>query len=70
MIGLPENVEKAKEEIEAHIATRTGCQQLNIEEDFANNGILVGSSPAAQMANKNLSFLSQPFYNKPQTPQT
>uniref|UniRef100_F7B369 RNA-binding protein MEX3B n=1 Tax=Ciona intestinalis TaxID=7719 RepID=F7B369_CIOIN len=36
--GLPENVEKAKEEIEAHIATRTGTQQQNIEDDFKNNG--------------------------------
>lgn len=41
--GLPENVEKAKEEIEAHIATRTGTQQISVDDDFKNNGTEVGS---------------------------
>ncbi|CAK8676975.1 RNA-binding protein MEX3B-like [Clavelina lepadiformis] len=41
--GLPENVEKAKEEIEAHIASRTGSLQTNIDDDFKNNGTEVGS---------------------------
>nr|BAB03404.1 PEM-3 [Ciona savignyi] len=41
--GLPENVEKAKEEIEAHIATRTGTQQQSIDDDFKNNGTEVGN---------------------------
>lgn len=41
--GLPENVEKAKEEIEAHIAARTGSQHRDVDDDFASNGTLVGS---------------------------
>lgn len=41
--GLPENVEKAKEEIEAHIAARTGSQHRDIDDDFASNGTVVGS---------------------------
>ena len=40
---MPENVEKAKEEIEAHIAVRTGSQQTNVDDDFRNNGTEVGS---------------------------
>ena len=43
LTGLPENVEKAKEEIEAHIASRTGVQQTSIDDDFRNNGTEVGS---------------------------
>ena len=38
LTGLPENVERAKEEIEAHIASRTGSQQTSIDDDFRNNG--------------------------------
>ena len=45
--GLPENVEKAKEEIEAHIAARTGTQQISVDDDFKSNGTEVGSSLAA-----------------------
>jgi len=41
--GLPENVEKAKEEIEAHIAVRTGSHHTSIDDDFKNNGTEVGS---------------------------
>lgn len=37
--GLPENVEKAKVEIESHIAIRTGGQIEGQEDDFHNNGI-------------------------------
>lgn len=46
-IGLPENVEKAKEEIEAHIAMRTCAQQTSIDDDFKNNGTEVGSPNTA-----------------------
>jgi RNA-binding protein MEX3 len=41
--GLPENVEKAKEEIEAHIAARTGTQQISVDDDFKSNGTEVGA---------------------------
>jgi len=40
-------VEKAKEEIEAHIAARTGTQQVNIDDDFKNNGTEV-DGPVSQ----------------------
>lgn len=43
--GLPENVERAKEEIEAHIAMRTGGQLENDkgQDDFATNGTDTGT---------------------------
>ena len=37
-LGLPENVEVAKQEIEAHIATRTGAGLIDRDLDFAANG--------------------------------
>ena len=37
--GLPENVDKAKVEIESHIAIRTGGQVDGQDDDFHNNGI-------------------------------
>lgn len=37
--GLPENVEKAKVEIESHIAIRTGGQIEGQDDDFHNNGV-------------------------------
>lgn len=40
-------MEKAKEEIEAHIAARTGTQQVNIDDDFKNNGTEV-DGPVSQ----------------------
>lgn len=44
--GLPDNVERAKEEIEAHIAMRTGGQLDNEkgqQDDFATNGTDTGT---------------------------
>uniref|UniRef100_UPI00358F0F9B RNA-binding protein MEX3B-like n=1 Tax=Myxine glutinosa TaxID=7769 RepID=UPI00358F0F9B len=42
--GMPENVDRAREEIEAHIALRTGCGALELSEknDFHSNGTDVG----------------------------
>ncbi|XP_078742054.1 RNA-binding protein MEX3B [Lampetra fluviatilis] len=42
--GMPENVDRAREEIEAHIALRTGCGPLEFNEknDFHTNGTDVG----------------------------
>lgn len=37
--GLPENVEKAKVEIESHIAIRTGGQVEGPDDDFHSNGV-------------------------------
>lgn len=53
--GLPENVEKAKEEIEAHIAARTGSQHRDVDDDFASNGTVVGS-PASFAARTQSAF--------------
>jgi hypothetical protein len=36
--GLPENAERAREEIQSHIATRTGADQLDPDEEFKLNG--------------------------------
>ena len=36
--GLPENVEVAKQEIESHIAARTGSGFIDRDLDFAANG--------------------------------
>nr|ACV87296.1 PEM-3 KH domain protein [Phallusia mammillata]CAB3263777.1 RNA-binding protein MEX3B [Phallusia mammillata] len=58
--GLPENVEKAKEEIEAHIAARTGTQQVSVDDDFKNNGTEVGSPLQAQI--KPTSSVSNALY--------
>jgi len=46
--GLPENVEVAKQEIEAHIATRTGSGLIDRDLDFAANGtdVLENGEPA------------------------
>lgn len=78
--GLPENVEKAKEEIEAHIAARTGSQSRDIDDDFASNGTVVGSPASFSRAQTNyacrppvlntrpelfsLSHLDSPFFNQ------
>jgi len=40
--GLPENVEVAKQEIEAYIATRTGTGSIDRDLDFAANGVDIG----------------------------
>lgn len=40
--GLPENVEVAKQEIEAHIAARTGTGSIDRDLDFAANGVDIG----------------------------
>ena len=42
LTGLPENVEVAKQEIEAHIAARTGAGFIDRDLDFAANGTDVG----------------------------
>ena len=55
LTGLPENVEKAKEEIEAHIASRTGTQQTSIDDDFRNNGTDVDGPCAHSEYAKNTS---------------
>ncbi|XP_039270763.2 RNA-binding protein MEX3B-like [Styela clava] len=60
--GLPENVEKAKEEIEAHIAARTGSQHRDVDDDFASNGTVVGS-PASFAARNQSAFT--PYRNSP-----
>ena len=41
-LGLPENVEVAKQEIEQHISARTGAGFIDRDLDFAANGTDVG----------------------------
>lgn len=48
--GLPENVEIAKEEIDAHITARTAPQPTSIADDFKNNGTEVASRPVEETA--------------------
>lgn len=62
ILGLPENVEKAKEEIEAHIAVRTGSHHASIDDDFKNNGTEVGS-PATNTEYMEAA-ISAPFQTK------
>ena len=60
--GLPENVEKAKEEIEAYIAARTGSHHTSIDDDFKNNGTEVGN-PSTN-SNYMEAAISAPFQTK------
>lgn len=57
--GLPENVEVAKQEIEAHIAQRTGAGLIDRDLDFAANGtdVLENGEPVeADKSDKNHSL--------------